>query len=194
VSPVPSAASVTVNGIGERAGNAQLEQVAVAVAMNENRYGSVDLQKLLPISQLVARTTNRPIPADQPITGEAVFCHESGIHCAGILQDPASYQPFSPAILGRGEAQLVAGRHSGAAVLQHLMAEAGIILPGEQTGQLLKAVRDEALRKQTALSSQELLRLYQRTVGCLERCYSDEPGPVCEKVPTALGETYRLAA
>jgi homocitrate synthase NifV len=160
------AVSVTVNGIGERAGNAPLEQVAVAVATLENRYGSVDLQKLLPISRLVSRTTNRPIPVDQPITGEAVFRHESGIHCAGILKDPATFQPFSPEILGREKAQLVAGRHSGTKVLEHLMVEAGVALPREKTGELLMAVREEALRKQSALSSLDLIRLYRRTVAC----------------------------
>jgi homocitrate synthase NifV len=158
------AVSVTVNGIGERAGNAPLEQVAAAVATLENRHGSVDLRKLLQISRLVSRMTNRPIPVDQPITGEAVFRHESGIHCAGILKDPTTYQPFSPEMLGREKTQLVAGRHSGAKVLKHLMAEAGVVLPGEQTRQLLKAVRAEALSKQTALSSRDLLRLYRCTV------------------------------
>jgi homocitrate synthase NifV len=160
------AVSVTVNGIGERAGNAPLEQVAVAVATLEHRNCSVDLRKLLPISQLVSRTTNRPIPVDQPITGEAVFRHESGIHCAGILKDPATYQPFSPEMLGREKAQLVAGRHSGTKVLKHLLAEAGVVFPKEKTGEFLMAVREEALRKQSALSSRDLMELYRRTVAC----------------------------
>ena len=160
------AVSVTVNGIGERAGNAPLEQVAVALATLENRYSSVDLQKLLPISQLVSEATNRPIPVDQPITGEAVFRHESGVHCAGILRDPATYQPFSPEMLGREKAQLVAGRHSGTKVIEHLMAEAGVVLPREKTGELLMAVRAEALRKQSALSSRDLIKLYRRTGAC----------------------------
>jgi homocitrate synthase NifV len=183
------AVSVTVNGIGERAGNAPLEQVAAAVATLENRYGSVDLQKLLPISQLVSQTTKRPIPVDQPITGEAVFCHESGIHCAGILQDPASYQPFSPEILGRGKSQLVAGRHSGTKVLEHLMVEAGVVLPREKTEALLMAVREEALRTQSALSSRDLIRLYRRTVACSGQFCGNELGPVRDNVPMALGST-----
>jgi homocitrate synthase NifV len=160
------AVSVTVNGIGERAGNAPLEQVAVAVATLDHRNCAIDLRKLLPISRLVSRRTNRPIPVDQPITGEAVFRHESGIHCAGILRDPATYQPFSPEMLGREKAQLVAGRHSGTKVLEHLMAEAGIVLPREKTGELLVAVREEALRKQSSLSSHDLIRLYRRTIAC----------------------------
>jgi len=158
------AVSMTVNGIGERAGNAPLEQVAVAVGLLDNRSTSIDARKLVKISRFVSRSTHRPIPVDQPITGEAVFRHESGIHCAAILKDPTTYQPFPPEMLGRERAQLVAGRHSGAAVLKHLMAEAGVVLPGEKTGRLLRAVRAEALRKHTALSSCDLLRLYQRSV------------------------------
>jgi homocitrate synthase NifV len=118
-----------------------------------------------------------------------VFCHESGIHCAGILKDPTSYQPFSPEILGRDKAQLVAGRHSGAAVLQHLLAEAGAFLPGEQTGQLLRAVRAEALSKQAALSAHDLLRLYHRTFSCPDRCNCGERGLVREKGLMAFGST-----
>lgn len=175
------AVSVTVNGIGERAGNAPLEQVAVAVATLDHRNSTIDLRRLLPISQLVSRTTNRPIPVDQPITGEAVFRHESGIHCAGILRDPASYQPFSPEMLGRAKAQLMAGRHSGAVVLQHLLAEAGVVLPREETGELLRAVREEALRTQSALSSRDLIRLYRRTVACHGRFCGNELAPVSEK-------------
>jgi homocitrate synthase NifV len=150
----------------ECAGNAPLEQVAVAVATLENRYGSVDLQELLPISHLVSRTTHRPIPVDQPSTGEAVFRHESGIHCACILKNSAIYQPFSPEMLGREKAQLVADRHSGTKVLEHLMAEAGVVLPREKTGELLMAVREEDFRNQSALSSSDLIRLYRRSAVC----------------------------
>lgn len=95
-----------------------------------------------------------------------MFGHESGIHCADLLQDPATYQPFSPEILGREQAQLVAGRHSGASVLHHLLAKAGAALPREKTGPLLMAVRAEALSKHAALSYRNLLRLYRRTVAC----------------------------
>jgi homocitrate synthase NifV len=157
------AVSVTVNGIGERAGNAPLEQVVVAVNTLYGRSSVVDSRKLMPLCRFVSRASRRPIAVDCPITGEAVFRHESGIHCAAVLKDPDAYQPFSPEILGRTGAQLVVGRHSGSAVLNHLMEEAGVTLDDQKTEQLLASVRTEALRTKAPLSPGELVRLYRQT-------------------------------
>jgi homocitrate synthase NifV len=84
------AVSVTVNGLGERAGNAALEQVAVATTTLEQRSSSVETRRLAKICQWVARITNRTIVPDRPVVGEAVFTHESGIHCAALLKDPST--------------------------------------------------------------------------------------------------------
>jgi homocitrate synthase NifV len=157
------AVSVTVNGIGERAGNAPLEQVVVAVNTFDGRSSAVDPRKLMPLCRFVSRASNRPIAVDCPITGEAVFSHESGIHCAAVLNDPDAYQPFSPEILGRTGAQLVVGRHSGSAVLNHLMEKAGVTMDEQKTEQLLASVRIEALRTRALLSPGELARLYRQT-------------------------------
>lgn len=155
------AVSVTVNGLGERAGNAPLEQVAVAVETIGDRHSSIEAQKLMGICRLVSQASNRPIPVDQPVTGDAVFRHESGIHCAGILKDPLTYQPFAPETLGREKAELVAGRHSGSKILRHLMSEAGVSLSTEKTEELLSLVRAEAVRRRKALSSRDLVSLYR---------------------------------
>jgi homocitrate synthase NifV len=157
------AVSVTVNGIGERAGNAPLEQVVVAVNTLYGRSSAVDPRKLMPLCRFVSRASRRPIAVDCPIIGEVVFRHESGIHCAAVLNDPDAYQPFSPEILGRTGAQLVVGRHSGSAVLNHLMEEAGVTLDDQKTEQLLASVRTEALRTKAPLSPGELVRLYRQT-------------------------------
>ena len=157
------AVSVTVNGLGERAGNAPLEQVAVGVEMLEYRYSAIDTQQLAPICRYVADATRRPIPADSPITGEAVFNHESGIHCAALLKNPEAYQPFCPESVGREKMQLVVGKHSGASVLKHLMAQAGVALSSEKSRQLLNTVRDEAMKRQCALSAAQLVQLYHLT-------------------------------
>jgi len=158
------AVSVTVNGIGERAGNAPIEQVVMAVALMKDRSTSVDVRALLPICRLVAGAIRRPIPDNQPITGTAAFCHESGIHCAGILKDPETYQPFLPELAGREKAQFVVGGHSGSGVLRHLMAEAGVGLSPEQTQDLLGAVRKEARRRQRPLTRDDLLQFYRGTL------------------------------
>lgn len=157
------AVSVTVNGLGERAGNAALEQVAVAAKTLENRSSSVDTRRLAKVCQWVARITNRKIAPDRPVVGEAVFTHESGIHCAALLKDPSSYQPFSPETVGHKRSRLVVGRYSGTSVIRHLMKQAGVVLNDDETRRLLSVVQDESLRKRTAFSPLELTRLYHRT-------------------------------
>jgi homocitrate synthase NifV len=157
------AVSVTVNGIGERAGNAPLEQVAVAVATLDDRHSAIDTRKLMAVCRFVSRVTHRPIAVDRPITGDAAFSHESGIHCAAVLKDPDTYQPFSPEMVGRRRSRLVVGRHSGSAVLKHTMKKAGLILDDQKTGQLLASVRTEALRKKAPISPGELVQLYHQT-------------------------------
>jgi len=100
--------SVTVNGIGERAGNAALEQVVMALALTDNLQCTVEPYKLMPLCNFVAKASCHPIPADKPITGSSVFTHESGIHCHGMLRDRRSYEPFSSELIGR-TSELVTG-------------------------------------------------------------------------------------
>ncbi len=157
-----SAVSVTVNGVGERAGNAPLEQVVMAADTLAHHRCTIDARKLMPICRLVARFTGRPIAVDRPITGEAAFSHESGIHCAAVLKDPYTYQPFDPQVLGRRGARMLVGRHSGSHVIRHVMKNAGVVLDQEKTDRLLAMVRTESLRKKAALSPAELTRLYQQ--------------------------------
>lgn len=92
-----------------------------------------------------------------------LFFYESGIHCGALLKDCSTYQPFSPEMVGRKCARLVAGRHSGTNVIRHLMEHAGVVLDAEETQRLLAVVQDESLRKKTAFSPLELTRLYRRT-------------------------------
>lgn len=112
------ALSVTVNGLGERAGNAALEEVAMAIAIsgeNKCRIRSADLMSLC---TFVSQASQRPIPANKPITGALVFTHESGIHCSGMFKDSHTYEPFSGSLLGR-HSEFVTGKHSGKAWQQH---------------------------------------------------------------------------
>ena len=156
------AVSVTVNGIGERAGNAALEQVAVAVGTLEDRSCRIVTRRLMRLCGFVARITRRPIPVDRPVTGAAVFRHESGIHCAAMLKDPETYQPFSPQMVGREAGRLVVGRHSGSQVIRHVLQTAGVTLDAEKEDRLLMAVRARSLQKKACLSAGELLQLYRQ--------------------------------
>ena len=105
--------SVTVNGLGERAGNTPLEEIAMALSLHENLYCNIRKASLMNLCRFVSWVSARKIPESKPITGETVFMHESGIHCAALLKDPLSYQPFLPEAIGQKETRFVLGKHSG---------------------------------------------------------------------------------
>lgn len=135
------ALSVTINGLGERAGNAPLEEVAMALFGLGAYESRMQISQLTALSAMGARFSGQVIAPDKPIVGSRVFSHESGIHCAGLLKNPASYQPFNPADVGREDAQLVLGRHSGAALVCHMLERSGISITRDQAGELLKTIR-----------------------------------------------------
>ena len=112
----------TVNGIGERAGNASLEEVAMALAMHGDQYHRkfrIDTTKLAPLCQLVAQLTGVMISRMKPIGGANIFATEAGIHQDGLLKNPDTYLPFRPEVVGGGELQLVLGRHCGRKAVAH---------------------------------------------------------------------------
>jgi homocitrate synthase NifV len=155
-----SALSVTVNGLGERAGNASLEAVSVALSLATTETCSICLEKLTPLCNYVSRAARRDIPADQPIAGSMVFSHESGIHCDGLLKNPYTYQPFLPQVVGRQDCRYVIGKHTGGRILEHMLQAAGIQLDRSQVHMLLKKVRKKASLKRQALSIEDLVQVY----------------------------------
>ncbi len=130
------ALSVTVNGLGERAGNAALEEVVMAATASTGFRCRVASEGLTALCAYVADASNRPIPAGKPITGAAAFRHESGIHCDSILKDERSYEPFPVGLLGRRH-ELVVGKHSGRHGVRWVMEGVGVALSKETAGQLL---------------------------------------------------------
>jgi homocitrate synthase NifV len=112
-----AALSVTVNGLGERAGNAALEEVAMAMILSGGKKCGIRPVRLMPLCAYVSQASQRPIPPDKPITGSLVFTHESGIHCNGMFKDSRTYEPFSGSLLGR-RSEFVTGKHSGTALLR----------------------------------------------------------------------------
>ncbi len=105
--------SVTVNGLGERAGNTPLEEIAMVLSLHDNMHCNIRTESLMSLCRFVSSASARKIPESKPITGGAIFTHESGIHCAALLKDPLSYQPFLPQNAGRKETRFVLGKHSG---------------------------------------------------------------------------------
>ncbi|MBF0391031.1 MAG: hypothetical protein HQK71_13105 [Desulfamplus sp.] len=157
------ALSVTVNGLGERAGNAPLEEVSVALFGVGNFDGKIKLHHLKNLSTMVSKASNRPIHKAKPIVGSDVFKHESGIHCMAMLKNSDSYQPFDPLIIGADEAQFGIGGQSGCAIIRHLLAMAGITVSQKDALILLDHVRCAAIKSKSSISVEELIALYFQT-------------------------------
>jgi homocitrate synthase NifV len=155
-------ASVTVLGLGERAGNAALEEVAVALETAVRRPTGIDLTQLTELARLVADRADRPVPPGKAVVGAHAFSHESGTHVHGLLRDPGTYTGVDPARLGRRHA-LVLGKHSGTAGLAHACAELGLTLAPGQARRMLALLRAHYRRSKQPPGPAELRRWHAET-------------------------------
>jgi homocitrate synthase NifV len=153
--------NTTVNGLGERAGNAALEEVVMALKHLYHYDLNIDTQRLIEISRLVASASGYDLHPWKAVVGDNNFAHESGIHAHGVLQNPSTYEPFAPEELGTSR-RLVIGKHSGRHLLSSVLEQYGIILNPEETQSVLDAVREQSVQKKRSLTTQELLYLVQR--------------------------------
>jgi 2-isopropylmalate synthase len=106
----------TINGIGERAGNASLEEIVMAMRVRPDRYGyetGVVSEQLFPASQLLSEITGVPVQPNKAVTGRNAFAHEAGIHQDGMLKNPLTYEIMTPQSVGVPDSRLVLGKHSG---------------------------------------------------------------------------------
>ncbi len=158
-----TAASVTVNGLGERAGNAALEQVVMALRVAHGIDCGVRTEKLALLSALVAKASGRTIAPERPVVGGAAFRHESGLHCAGLLKDARTYEPFAPEMVGRRREPFAVGWKSGVAALGAALRAAGESCDEAALRQLLPVVRHRARDLRRTLTPGELLVLLQAT-------------------------------
>ncbi|NTU97244.1 MAG: homocitrate synthase [Chlorobiaceae bacterium] len=156
------AVSVSVTGLGERAGNAALEELAMALKLSGGYDSSIDTRKLSRLCSTVSKAAGRIIVDQKPVIGKSAFLHESGIHCAALLKNPLAYQPFLPAEVGRQSHELVIGKHSGSASLQHFFSSRGISISRNEAGSLLETVRKSAGEKKRTLSPDELEIIYRK--------------------------------
>ncbi|MFC3958746.1 2-isopropylmalate synthase [Halovivax cerinus] len=120
----------TVNGIGERAGNVALEEVAIALS-HVYDVETVALDEVYDLAQLVARASGIPLPANKAVVGDNAFTHESGIHTDGTLKDDRMYEPYPPDTVGR-ERRLVLGKHAGRAGVRAALADLGVSATDDQ--------------------------------------------------------------
>jgi len=160
---------VTINGVGERAGNAALEQVVTAIHKSTLIRTSVDLSMLTKLCYVFADYSDVSVTDDAPVVGSRVFTHESGIHVRGVMRDPRAFEPFNPEEVGHSTRRIVLGTHSGRAGLCHVLENQGISPRKELIGEVLAAVRFEA-KKTKEVSNQrasELYRIIENKTTCL---------------------------
>ncbi|HEY0909126.1 MAG TPA: homocitrate synthase [Bradyrhizobium sp.] len=155
--------SVCVLGLGERAGNAPLEQVVVALDQTTERRTRTDFASLPALAQIVAEAAGRPIPQGKPIVGGAAFSHESGIHVSGLLRDPGTYEALDPARFGLSR-QIVLGKHSGLAAIRHALGEHGLPVGDDDARRILDRVRAHAEAEKRPVGIEELLSFHAATI------------------------------
>ncbi|MBP1759705.1 MAG: homocitrate synthase NifV [Firmicutes bacterium] len=151
---------VTVNGLGERAGNAALEEVVMALKHLLDTDLSFATERFVEVSEYVARASGRMLPPWKSIVGSNMFAHESGIHADGALKNPSTYEAFSPEDVGL-ERQLVIGKHSGTASIKaKFRNEYGKEMSDKDAAEMLERVRALAVDMKRSLFDKELAYIY----------------------------------
>ena len=121
-----SSVSTTICGLGERAGNAAIEEIVMALKYQEGVTLPMDTSRLKELAEMVSSASGRAIPPSKPIVGSHVFTHESGIHVDGILKNPANYEFINPEEVGQSR-RLVIGKHSGTKSLVYKLEQLNTI-------------------------------------------------------------------
>ncbi|MEL7036581.1 MAG: homocitrate synthase [Cyanobacteria bacterium J06592_8] len=150
--------NTTVNGLGERAGNAALEEVVMVLKQMYNINLNIETRRLRELSAIVAQASGCSVPPWKAIVGENAFAHEAGIHAHGILKNPKTYEPFAPEEVG-WERRLVVGKHSGRHIVSTLLQQNGITLTTEEIATVLESVRNLSVKFKRSLTVEELLNL-----------------------------------
>jgi 2-isopropylmalate synthase len=128
----------TINGIGERAGNASLEELAVALHVRQDRYAvttNLKLEMLYPTSRMLSKITNVSVPPNKAVVGANAFAHEAGVHQDGILKNPLTYEIIEPGTVGVPARRLVLGKHSGRNAYRSRLAELGYEITDVELGE-----------------------------------------------------------
>jgi homocitrate synthase NifV len=154
--------NTTVNGLGERAGNAALEEVVMALKHACGIDTGVDTHRFRELSRFVAKASHRPLPVSKPIVGERVFSHESGLHADGLIKDPHNYEGFDPAEVGCTRS-IVIGKHSGTSGLIERYRTMGVIVDRHRAMLLLDEARSLSGRLKRDLKDSELMGIYLDT-------------------------------
>lgn len=150
---------VTVNGLGERAGNASLEEIIMASKCSLNLDNDYNLLSLKPLCEYVSVASGRKLSPWKAVVGDNIFSHESGIHADGAIKNPKTYELYSPDDIGLSR-KLVVGKHSGTAGIKNKLSQLGILMEDELGSDILQQVRAHSIELKRSLNDMELLRIY----------------------------------
>lgn len=157
-----------INGLGERAGNAALEEIVMALRTRADYFGGVDTgirsEELARTSRLVSRLTGYPVQYNKAVVGRNAFAHESGIHQHGVLNERTTYEIMDPAAVGQGESKIVLGKHSGRHAFADTLKKMGYDLHGDALNQVFTRFKELADRK-VELSDADLEALVAEEMG-----------------------------
>ncbi|MEO5839913.1 MAG: 2-isopropylmalate synthase [Acidimicrobiales bacterium] len=158
----------TVNGIGERAGNAALEEIVMALKTRADTFGGIDTgirtDELARSSRMVSRLTGYPVQFNKAVVGRNAFSHEAGIHQHGVLRERTTYEIMDPAAVGMGESKLVLGKHSGRAAFKDALHKMGVEIHGDALESAFTRFKELADRK-IQLSEADLEALVAEELG-----------------------------
>jgi len=154
----------TINGIGERAGNAALEEIVMALTVRHTEFDTVTgirTQELYPASRLLVQLTGKNVQPNKPVVGANAFAHEAGIHQDGVLKNPMTYEIMTPQLVGLTSNRIVMGKHSGRNALNHRLQSLGFRPSREELEQLYQRFTELADRNKE-VSDRELIELARK--------------------------------
>lgn len=177
----------TVNGLGERAGNAALEEVVMGLQAFYNVRTNINTRKMAFVSRLVSQLTGIAVPPNKAIIGENAFSHESGIHVHGVLSESSTYEPMRPELVGK-ERTFVMGKHSGVHAVQNKLMEYGLELNHDQMKEVVARVKKWA-ESGKKLDDAELLAVAYDVMG-----QEEEPAIKLEEFTVFTGLNFTPTA
>jgi homocitrate synthase NifV len=151
--------SLTVNGLGERAGNAALEEVIIALELSFGCKHGFNTSSIGPLSAMVSKASKRPLPISKPVTGGKALSHESGIHTRFLLLDRNTYQLIAANKIGFDETEFVYGKHTGSYALRILLQRENILDAKVSVSALLEQVKLMAVARKQGISEKEVIIL-----------------------------------
>lgn len=151
----------TINGIGERAGNAAMEEIVMSLKTRKDYYGvytNINTKEIMKTSNLLQKITGMTVQRNKAIVGRNAFAHEAGIHQDGLLKNKSTYEIMDPIEIGLSESDLILGRHSGRAAVKHRLVYLGVEMSDEDIERLFPIFKEIATKKKE-VKNDELLRI-----------------------------------